>query len=342
MFSKKSFVCAIVSFCFLLCMVTVLPAAESSDAPDAYTTATVISEVPDAYTSATETYLTGKSGSTEAGEGIMPNSEVKKEIAKLVGGRKHFNLYVLGTSFKNVPATTTAEWAVDNETMTFYGMHEKNTEKLIHIQYNPAVCMSWHEGHFESFSNYRGIQMKGTAELIDGTNPDFDSILINYVPYEDYQAMLGGMPLDAVRNLLKQMMVITKIKMKTIVITNSDFKQNKFRSYQRWTSSVDFSSYTAKPGNKSVTLIWSTTSEASDVTGFNVYRAAEGEDYQKINSTVIASKGAAGGAYTYSDSGLKNLQPYTYTLATVDNETNETWYSPVTATPRWIYGITNK
>jgi hypothetical protein len=313
----------------MLCLGSILHAAETGD-------------VPDAYTAATETYLTGQFGSSAAGEGIMPNSDVKKEIAKLVGGRKHFNLYVLGTSFKNVPATTTAEWAVDNETMTFYGMHEKNTEKLIHIQYNPAVSMNWNEGHFESFSNYRGIQMRGTAELIDGTNPDFDTILINYVPYESYQAMLGGMPLDAVRNLLKQMMVITKITMNKIVITNSDFKQNKFRSYQRWTSSVALSSFTAKAGSKSVTLDWVTTSESSDVTGFNVYRAVSGEDYQKINATLIASKGAAGGSYTYSDSGLKNLQTYTYMLATVDTDGNETWFSPVTATPRWINGITGK
>jgi hypothetical protein len=296
----------------------------------------------DAYTTATQTYLTGKFSTFAAGEGIMANDDIKARIADMLGGRKHFNLYVLGTSYNNVPVTTNAEWTFDNQTMTFYGMHEKNTEKLIQIKANPDVSMSWNEGHFESFANYRGIQMNGKAEVISGDNPDFDSILVNFIPYESYQAMLGGIPLPAVRALLASMMEITKITMYRVTITNSDFKADSFRSYQRWTRGITLASFTAKPGNRSATIEWTTTKEGTDVTGFNIYRSEKGSAYEKINPTLIASKGAAGGSYSYNDTGLKNWHTYTYGLASVDNTTEETLYSTVSAQPRLKYIFTDK
>jgi len=294
----------------------------------------------DAYTTATDTYVAGKWSTYAAGAGMMANDAIKAKIGDLLGEKKAFKLYVLGTSYNNVPVTTNAEWAFDKDTMTFYGMHEKNTEKLIQIKTNPNVCMSWNEGHFESFANYRGIQMNGTAKVIPGTDPEFDTILVNYIPYESYQAMLGGIPLPAVRTLLASMMEITKITMSKVTITNSDFKADGFRSYQRWTGSIAFSSLTAKPGNRSVTLDWTTTSEASDVTGFNVYRSEKGSEFVKINPTLIASQGAAGGTYTFTDTGLKNWHTYTYALASVDTAAEETLYSTVSAQPRFKYIFT--
>lgn len=299
-------------------------------------------EGADAYTTATETYLTGKFGAHEAGEGIMTNDEIKARIADLLGGRKTFHLYVLGTSYNNVPVTTTAEWAFDNQTITFYGIHEKNTEKLIQIKENADVCMTWNEGHFESFADYRGLQMNGKAEVITGDNPDFDAILINFIPYEDYQALLGGIPLPAVRTLLASMMEITKITMNRVTFTNSDFKADGYRSYQRWTGSIAFASYTAQPGNRSVTLDWTTTSEASDITGFNVYRSEKGSAFQKVNTSLIVTKGEEGGAYTFTDTGLKNWHTYTYALASVDTANEEAFYSSVSAQPRLKYIFTNK
>ena len=184
----------------------------------------------------------------------------------------------LATSYNNAPLSTTAEWAFDNQTMTFYALHEKNTEKLIQIASNPIVCMSWHEGHFESFSNYRGIQMNGKAEIIDGTSPDWDNILINFIPYEQYQATAGRGAAAYRQNHTESMMVISKITMDRVTITNSDFKADGYRSYQRWTGSVVFTAFTAKPGSRSVTLDWTTTSEAPSITGFNVYRSEKGSE----------------------------------------------------------------
>ena len=307
--------------CAVMCLSVPVCAAECGDCPDAYTTAT-------------QNNLYGETRSYPAGEGIMANDVIKEAIAKILGGRKQFQLYVLGTSYNNKPLTTTAEWAFDNETVTLYGMHEKNTEKLIQIDCNQDVSINWHEGHFESFSNFRGIQMAGTTELIDGTNPDFDSILINYIPYESYQAMLGGLPLDAVRSLLAQMMIITKITIDEATITNTDFKAEGYRTYQRWTRGISLKSFAATAGNRTVKLAWETTAEGDNNTGFNIYRSVDDGEFKKINSSIIASVGPSGGAYTYTDSTVTNRKTYTYILFSVDKKGAETKCSLVSATPR--------
>lgn len=307
--------------CAVVCLSVPVYAAECGDCPDAYTTAT-------------QNNLYGETRSYPAGEGVMSNDAIQEAIAKILGGRKQFQLYVLGTSYNNKPLTTAAEWAFDNETMILYGMHEKNTEKLIQIDCNQDVSMNWHEGHFESFSNFRGIQMKGTAELIDGTNPDFDSILVNYIPYESYQAMLGGIPLEAVRSLLAQMMLITKITLDEVTIVNTDFKADSNRTYQRWTRGVSLNSFTATSGNKTVKLDWTTTAEGDNNTGFNIYRSGDDGEYQKINSSIIASEGPSGGSYTYTDNNVANRKTYTYILYSVDTKGVETACSLVSATPR--------
>jgi hypothetical protein len=323
MITVKQIFRIVAGLCAAVCLSVPAYAAECGDCPDAYTTAT-------------QNNLYGETRSYPAGEGVMSNDAIKEEIAKILGGSKQFQLYVLGTSYNNKPLTTTAEWAFDNETLTLYGMHEKNTEKLIQIDCNQDVSINWHEGHFESFSNFRGIQMEGTTELIDGTSPDFDSILINYIPYEAYQDMLGGMPLDAVRSLLAQMMIITKITIDEATITNTDFKADGYRTYQRWIRGISLKSFTAAAGNKTVKLAWATTAESDNSTGFNIYRSVDDGEFKKINSSIIASVGPSGGSYTHTDSTVTNRKTYTYMLTSVDKKGAETKCSLVSATPRWL------
>ncbi len=291
---------------------------------------------PDAVTAATASWISGDWGGFEAGEGIMTIDEIKDSIAELLGGKKHFNVLVLGTSYNSLPVTTIAEFVLDNETMTVYGIHEKGTEKLIQIENNPNVCYTYEEG-FGGFSDMRGVQMKGTCELIYGDDPDFEQILIDVIPYEKYQEMMG-LPLDAIRTLLSTMMLITKTTLHEVTITNSDFKADGYRSYQRWTRGVKIASYTAKPGNAQVTLDWTTEGETDNV-GFDIYRSVDGSDYTKITTEQIASKGAEGGTYQYVDSTAQNLKAHKYLLVNVDTDGRETMHGPVTTTPRLIYGI---
>jgi DNA-binding sugar fermentation-stimulating protein len=107
---------------------------------------------------------------------------------------------------------------------------------------------------------------------------------------------------------------------------------------------IELSSFIAKPGNGKVTLNWTTESEI-DNAGFNIYRAAsENGEYVKINDSLIASKaGAAQGAsYQFIDSNVRNRKTYYYKLEDIDLRGNSTMHGPVSATPKWIFGIFGK
>jgi len=104
------------------------------------------------------------------------------------------------------------------------------------------------------------------------------------------------------------------------------------------------SSFTAQPGNGSVTLNWVTETEV-DNAGFNIYRAtAENGPYVKINDSLIAGAGSstAGAAYEFVDENLKNRKTYYYKLEDIDLNGTSNMHGPGSATPRWILGLFGK
>jgi hypothetical protein len=104
---------------------------------------------------------------------------------------------------------------------------------------------------------------------------------------------------------------------------------------------IQLSSFTAMPKAGTVVLQWNTETEI-DNAGFNLYRASSaGGDYIQINSSLIPSQGSAaqGAVYTFSDSAVKNGQTYYYKLEDVDVYGTATLHGPVSATPRWIFGV---
>ena len=106
-------------------------------------------------------------------------------------------------------------------------------KKLIHIQQNPRVSLNWHKD-FTSFADTLCVQFIGTAEIIDGTNPEFEKILKEVIPYEE-RAAAQGLELEPCREMLKKAMVISKITVYQATITNAMFrKEGNFRPWQRW------------------------------------------------------------------------------------------------------------
>ena len=103
-------------------------------------------------------------------------------------------------------------------------------------------------------------------------------------------------------------------------------------------TAITLSSFDAKPGNHSVTLIWVTETEI-DNAGFNIYRAGADGVFVKINAEMIPAQGtaASGETYQFVDSGAQNRQTYSYKLEDVDLNGTATQYGPKTATPRFIY-----
>jgi hypothetical protein len=106
---------------------------------------------------------------------------------------------------------------------------------------------------------------------------------------------------------------------------------------------IQLSSFTALPSNRTVILKWSTESEI-DNAGFNLYRA-ESEDGEciQINDSIIPAEGSPteGAEYEFVDHEVKNRKTYYYKLEDIDLNGVLTRHGPVSATPRWIYGIIN-
>jgi len=196
----------------------------------------------DAATSATQVWLSGESPGRKAGEGLMPKERVWQEVVRLIGGIKlESKTFVLGTCMNNIPLTTTAEFTLDPAQKVLYGFHELGTEKLAHIKNNPKVSLNWHQ-EFESFSDFRCCQIRGHADLLDGSSKEFEQILIDFLPYEagarvppEATPQQREERLKSFRESLRKGFVITRITIDMATLASIDFTKEGFRRYQRWT-----------------------------------------------------------------------------------------------------------
>lgn len=187
----------------------------------------------DAKTTATQAWLTQDYLTWNEGEGAMSKEAVWQEIVKVLGGKKEKKTYVLGTCLNNIPLTTTADFSLDPEKKVLYALHEKGTEKLVHLKRNPRVSLNWHVP-FKDFNNFLCVQILGHSELLDGSNPEFEKTLLEVIEYE-YGAKIRKMDLKQFRENLKQVMVMNKVTIDRATIANISFRQNGYRPYQRWT-----------------------------------------------------------------------------------------------------------
>jgi len=104
---------------------------------------------------------------------------------------------------------------------------------------------------------------------------------------------------------------------------------------------IALSSFTAQPGNGSITLNWTTETEM-DNAGFNILRAeSENGEYVKINTAIIPAKAGAtaGASYQFIDSNAQNRKTYYYKLEDIDLNGSATQHGPQSATPKWIYSF---
>jgi nitroimidazol reductase NimA-like FMN-containing flavoprotein (pyridoxamine 5'-phosphate oxidase superfamily) len=199
----------------------------------------------DAKTTATQVWLNGEYLGKKKGEGVMTEDQLWKEIVSMIGGTKEDSkTYVLATCMNNRPLSTTAEWTLDPGKKMLYGVHEMGTEKLAHIKSNPWVSLNWHEEFTSIEGPYSCCQIKGRCELIDGTNPEFEKILINFAPYEDAaKRMMPKNPTPEQREqtlknfrdqVFKKRFLISRITMDRVTVVNKAFMKQGFRNVQRW------------------------------------------------------------------------------------------------------------
>ena len=197
----------------------------------------------DANTTATKVWLEGDTPGKKAGEGVMPKEKVWEEFNKMIGNKKNTRTFIIATSLNNVPLSTTAEFALNPEKKVLYGLHEKGTEKLVHMQNNPKVSLNWHK-EFEGFADFRCCQIRGHVELLDASNPEFEQALLCCLPYEkgariaeSDNATVKEAKAKNMREMIKKGgFLISKITIDQITMANVEFTKEGFRRYQRWVS----------------------------------------------------------------------------------------------------------
>ena len=90
-------------------------------------------------------------------------------------------MYQIATVHDNMPGLSSVEFVLDPETMHLYCSSEKGTEKCVDIASNPNVVMYWYKQipedayvpQVNDYFNSYGVQIKGTAKLMDGTEDTF-------------------------------------------------------------------------------------------------------------------------------------------------------------------------
>jgi len=187
----------------------------------------------DANTTATQVWLSGNYAGFNPNEGVVPNEKVKEAIVQVMGGRKHHRTCVLATCLNNVPLSSTAEYVLDPDEMTLYGVHEKGTEKLSHLKQNPRFSLNWHK-EFQNWGETLCVQFIGHARLIEGNEPEFERVLKEIYPYEE-GADARKVPHEKYLQMARQMMMVSKLTIEEATITNMEFRKDGNRPWQRWT-----------------------------------------------------------------------------------------------------------
>ena len=110
----------------------------------------------------------------------LSNDEIWQKIVAFLPGRERF---ALATSYQDEPLATTVDMVLDKKEKVFYVVSEKGTEKLLQIRRNPNVSAVRFAGWTVAEGGkkeWRSVQIKGTAEVIDSDDPQFDELLARY------------------------------------------------------------------------------------------------------------------------------------------------------------------
>jgi nitroimidazol reductase NimA-like FMN-containing flavoprotein (pyridoxamine 5'-phosphate oxidase superfamily) len=186
----------------------------------------------DAYTAATQ-------GLAKSKKRTMPRSLLEQWISTaLRGNGNHREIYILGTSFKNVPLTTIMEFRFDPSTFTFYGISVKQTEKLFHMASNSRVSLSTvkHSSDYKYYRKERGVQIEGRAELLRGSSPGFEKAARIYLPTMPMlpdDTTFETIPRDIYEEIKKHKIII-KIVADRILMRQLSFEKKGYNAMQLW------------------------------------------------------------------------------------------------------------
>ena len=157
----------------------------------------------------------------------LSNDEVWEKIETFLPGRERF---VLTTVYKNEPTATTVDMVLDRDEKCLYVLCEKGTEKLMHIKQNPRICAV----HFKGWTlaeaerdkklkqEWISVQIRGNAEVIPSSNPQFGKLVEKYKPVR-VTPQRAALRFDIVR-----------ITPTSAVYFDTNLPNKKFGVYQYW------------------------------------------------------------------------------------------------------------
>jgi general stress protein 26 len=176
---------------------------------------------------------------TQSKAGVLPKKELENRIVEVLSGKKGREIYALSTSYHNKPLNTIIEFVIDPETLTFYSVSEKQTEKLFHIHENSNVSLAYVKPAENYFKETLGVQIVGKAELLTGKDPEYAKGLEIYLP--SLLTMIPGSislndtaRVNAVKERITKSKIITKITPERIVLKDFTLKAKGLRLTQIW------------------------------------------------------------------------------------------------------------
>jgi nitroimidazol reductase NimA-like FMN-containing flavoprotein (pyridoxamine 5'-phosphate oxidase superfamily) len=132
--------------------------------------------------------------------------------------------------YNNEPTATTVDMVLDTNEKCLYVLCEKGTEKLMHIKKNPRVCAvhfkGWTLAEAKQNKNLKkewiSVQIKGNAEVIPPSDPQFGELLEKYKP-------VRVTPKRAVLRF-----DIVKITLASAIYFDTNLAGEKYGLYQYW------------------------------------------------------------------------------------------------------------
>jgi nitroimidazol reductase NimA-like FMN-containing flavoprotein (pyridoxamine 5'-phosphate oxidase superfamily) len=186
-----------------------------------------------------DTYTAATQGLAKTKRGTMPRTLLEQWIGNALAGKGNYReIYVMGTSFKNVPLTTIMEFRFDPAAFAFYGISVNQTEKLFHIASNPRVSLSTvkHSSDYTYYRKERGVQIEGRAELLRGSSPGFEKAARIYLPTMPMlpdKTTFETVPRDIYEEIKKNK-IIVKIVADSIIMRQLSFEEKGYNAIQLW------------------------------------------------------------------------------------------------------------
>lgn len=144
----------------------------------------------------------------------LDRNTLKKEIKQYIEAN---NTCSLATGSGEFVRVTPIEYTYHDEA---FWMFSEGGEKFIALEQNKNVCLAIYD-KYEGFGKLKGMQVTGTAELIDYFSEEYISA-----------AKYKKLPIKVLRKLPEPMNLI-KVTASKIEFTNSDFKQYGCDSRQK-------------------------------------------------------------------------------------------------------------